>query len=83
MQRIGRQMCAKFVARDAERSYLALEPGGEGHSIQVEPVFTMGVSVQVGGYGLVAPCGPCVTAEMRSTPGGVDSIATPQPRPAN
>ena len=53
-------------ARDAESSYSALEPGGEegalsdlqGHSIQVEPVFTMGVSVRVGGYGLVTPCGP-------------------------
>ena len=46
----------------------------QGHSIQVEPVFTMGVSVWVGGYGLVAPCGPCVTTETCPTPGGVGSF---------
>ena len=69
-------------ARDAESSYLALEPRREesalsdlqGHSIQVEPVFRMGVSVWVGGYGLVAPCGPCVTTEMCPTPDGVGSL---------
>src|SRR6202035_1867794 len=30
-----------------------------------EPAFTMGASVWVGGYGLVAPCGSCVTSEMQ------------------
>jgi hypothetical protein len=46
----------------------------QGHSIQVEPVFTMGVSVWVGGYGLVAPCGPCVTTEMCPPPDGVGPL---------
>src|SRR5882757_3541399 len=44
-------------------------------------VFPMGVSVWVGGYGLVAPCGPCVTTEMCPTPGGpggVGSLSFPQ-----
>ena len=41
----------------------------------------LGVSVWVGGYGLVAPCGPCVTTEMCPTPGGpggVGSLSFPQ-----
>jgi hypothetical protein len=71
-----------MLARDAESSYLALEPGGkegalsdlQSHSIQVEPVFPMGVSVWVGGYGLVAPCGPCVTTEMCPPPDGVGPL---------
>jgi hypothetical protein len=71
-----------IFARDAESSYLALEPSGEegalpdlqSHSIQVEPVFTMGESVWVGGYGLVAPCGPCVTTEMCPTPDGAGPL---------
>ena len=71
-----------MLAREAECSYLVLEPGGEDgalsdlqtHSIQVEPVFTMGVSVWVGGYGRVAPCGPCVTTEMCATPDGAGPL---------
>jgi hypothetical protein len=59
-------------ARDAESVIWRSNPGGEesalsdlqSHSIQVEPVFTMGVSFRVGDYGPVAPCGPCVTTEM-------------------
>jgi hypothetical protein len=62
----------------AHQETVVLEPGGEesalsdlqSHSIQVEPVFTMGVSFRVGGYGLVAPCGPFVTTEMCPMPGG-------------